>query len=187
MQDVYLLHDSISRQYLVRGNNGYLLIDTGLKNNYTNLLKRLEKIGVDESTLEFVIITHADGDHFGCLAQLMDKYPAMVAASSELEAASIKRGESSRPLKANGVKKFLYALISPLFACKPAEIHRILQPGEVFPYLGGLEILDTKGHTPEHISLWSKSTKTLFSGDSIVINGQSLSPSAGSKDRKSVV
>ena len=180
LDDVQALHDSISRQYLVRGINGYLLIDTGLQNNYTKLLKCLTQSGIDKIKLELTIITHADGDHFGCLAQLMDAFPAMITASSAVEAAAINKGESSRPLKAKGIKKLLYALLAPLFGCKPAEIHRSLHTGEVFPYLGGLEVLDTKGHTPEHISLWSKSTRTLFSGDSIVINGRTLSPSAGS-------
>ena len=180
LSDVLVLHDSISRQYLVHGISGYLLIDTGLKNNYTKLIKSLTQAGVGENKLDLVIITHADGDHFGCLAQLMSSFPAAVTASSEVEAASINKGISSRPLKAKGIKKLLYAMAAPLFTCKPAEIRRILHPGDIFDYLGGLEILDTKGHTPEHISLWSKSTRTLFSGDSIVFNGRSLSPSVGS-------
>lgn len=180
IDDVLIFPDSIGRQYLLKGKSGYLLIDTGLRNNYTKLLNFLRKSNVNPDKIELVVITHADGDHFGCLDLLLRDYPALVSAASEVEAAAIAKGESSRPLKVRGLKKSLYGLIGPLFASKPAQIKRILHPGEVFPYMGGLEILDTRGHTPEHISLWSQSTRTLFCGDSIRFNGSLLSPSTGS-------
>jgi glyoxylase-like metal-dependent hydrolase (beta-lactamase superfamily II) len=180
IDDVLVFPESIGRQYLVKGKSGYLLVDTGLRNNYTKLLSFLKKSGINPKEIELVVITHADGDHFGCLDLLLRDHPSLVSAASEVEASAISKGESSRPLKAKGLKKALYGLIGPLFASQPAQIKRILHPGEVFPYLGGLEVLDTRGHTPEHVSLWSQSTRTLFCGDSIKINGPLLSPSTGS-------
>jgi glyoxylase-like metal-dependent hydrolase (beta-lactamase superfamily II) len=109
----------------------------------------------------------------------MQNHPEIVSCASEIEARSIERGESSRELRAKGFRKLLFSLASSMFSSPPAKIHRILAVGEEFPYLGCLEILDTRGHTPGHISLWSSTTRTLFSGDSIRIDGNSLSPSRG--------
>jgi glyoxylase-like metal-dependent hydrolase (beta-lactamase superfamily II) len=168
-----------SHQYLVKGTSGYLLIDTGMSTNYAHLTNYLQANEITPSDLEMTIITHADGDHFGCLHKLMINSPGNVSCASQIEADAIRLGQSSRPMKAKGIRKLLFSMISPLFRAKPAEVNRILQPGDEFPYLGGLEVLDTRGHTPGHISLWSKTTRTLFSGDSIIIRGNVLSPSTG--------
>ncbi|MHC1741053.1 MAG: MBL fold metallo-hydrolase [Anaerolineaceae bacterium] len=177
--NVIQIPSSISRQYLVEGSSGYLLIDTGLSNNYTHLIKFLDKSKIPLNSIELVVITHADGDHFGCLSILQKDMPSMISAASTIEAEAIRQGESSRELHPSALAKVLISLLSPMFKANPARIDRILTFGEELPYLGGLEILDTNGHTPNHISLWSQSTRTLFSGDSIRINGNNLSPSIG--------
>lgn len=170
----------ISNQYIVEGNDGFLLIDTGLRNNYTNLVNFLSRQRISAQQLKMVIITHADGDHFGCLDLLVNNSTAkLTTAASEIEAEAIGKGESSRPLKAKGFQKFILDLIIPLFASKPVKITKFLTPGEILPFLGGLKVLDTAGHTPGHISLWSESEKILFSGDSIRIQNGVPSPSNG--------
>jgi len=45
--------------------------------------------------------------------------------------------------------------------------------GQELPYCGGILILHTPGHTPGHISLYLKQSKTLIAGDSMYsVNGQ---------------
>lgn len=172
--------NGISNQYIVPGNEGFLLIDTGLRSNYTNLVNFLSRQRISAQQLKMVVITHADGDHFGCLDLLVSNSTAKLStASSEIEAAAIGKGESSRPLKAKGLQKFILDMTIPLFSSKPVKITKILLPGEILPFLGGLKVLDTSGHTPGHISLWSESQKILFSGDSIRIQNGVPSPSSG--------
>jgi glyoxylase-like metal-dependent hydrolase (beta-lactamase superfamily II) len=169
----------IGNHFLVKGTDGYLLIDTGLRNNYAKLVKLLNNHQIKLTDIKMIVITHADGDHFGCLDLLQSASPAIVCAASEIEAESIRKGVSSRPMKVKGLAKLFFSLTGALFASKPAQIQRILKPGDVLPYLGGLQILDTKGHTPGHLSLWSEKEKILFGGDSVrVINGV-FSPSTG--------
>lgn len=178
-QEIYLLPPTVAHQYLVAGQNGYLLVDVGMPKDYGHLKKFLIKKNISLSQIELVVITHADGDHFGCLAEMQDNTPSIVTAASELEAKAIQAGESSRPLKGKGFLKLLFNLAAPLFRSRPAKIDRILTVGEIMPFLGGLEVLDTRGHTPGHLSLWSESTRTLFAGDSIQIRGKNLLPSSG--------
>jgi glyoxylase-like metal-dependent hydrolase (beta-lactamase superfamily II) len=170
---------NVSRQYLINGSTGFLLIDTGLRQNYNRLINFIRKQNVSLKDIKIILITHADGDHFGCLDLLLAACPNAISAASEIEAKAIMSGNTSRPLKLTGARKVFGGLLRTVFATKPAQINRILKIGETLPYLGSLEVLDTKGHTPGHISLWSETTRTLFSGDSIRINGNELSPSTG--------
>jgi glyoxylase-like metal-dependent hydrolase (beta-lactamase superfamily II) len=169
----------ISNQYLVKGQNGYLLIDTGLPNSYTKITKYLLLNGISLSEIELIVITHADADHFGGLPRIQADRPSIISSSSLIEAEAIRKGESSRKLKKVGIKGILASLLWSPFRSKLAHIERILEIGEELPYMGGLEIIDSSGHTPGHISLWSKTTRTLFCGDSISIHGKTLSPSTG--------
>jgi glyoxylase-like metal-dependent hydrolase (beta-lactamase superfamily II) len=180
MNEIFEIPPIVSHQYLVSGVSGYLLIDTGLPNNFEHLRTFLQGKKLSFADIEMIVITHADGDHFGCLSRIQKEYPSLISASSQLEADAISIGKSSRELKSKYLfKRILTNIISPLFSTDPARIERILTIGEELPYLGGLEIIDSLGHTPGHISLWSKSTRTLFSGDSIRINHNKLSPSSG--------
>ncbi len=61
---------------------------------------------------------------------------------------------------------------------QPARIDKLLDEGESFDFLGGLVVLSTPGHTPGHISLYSRSTGILFAGDSIQIVNNEPRPSA---------
>ena len=47
------------------------------------------------------------------------------------------------------------------------DIDRSLNGGEVFPVAGGLVVINTPGHTPGSISLFSPDYKILFAGDLI--------------------
>lgn len=38
--------------------------------------------------------------------------------------------------------------------------------------VGGLEVLDTPGHTPGSLSLWDPQTRSLFTGDNVLYDGR---------------
>ena len=44
----------------------------------------------------------------------------------------------------------------------------IIAEGQTLPILGGLQVLETPGHTPNHISLFAPTAGILFCGDSMV-------------------
>ena len=54
--------------------------------------------------------------------------------------------------------------------------------GQILPVLGGLRVIETPGHTPGHISLYSASTGILFCGDSIVSGEAGLRGSSGANN-----
>jgi glyoxylase-like metal-dependent hydrolase (beta-lactamase superfamily II) len=177
---VFEIPPIVSHQYLIKGTTGYLLIDTGLSINYAHLLRSLRSSNISPKSIELVVITHADGDHSGSLARLQGLLSSsLTSAASQIETEAIRKGLSSRLIKPKFFLKPYYAITDRLFSAQPATIDRVLPIGEELPYLGGLTVLDSSGHTPSHISLWSESTRILFCGDSIKIKGSLLSPSTG--------
>ena len=56
----------------------------------------------------------------------------------------------------------------------PVCADEILSEGQILPVLGGLRVVETSGHTPGHISLFSPTIGILFTGDSIVSRKEGL-------------
>jgi glyoxylase-like metal-dependent hydrolase (beta-lactamase superfamily II) len=137
--------------------------------------------GMDVKALRLILITHADGDHYGGLAALKALATKAVICASQPEADAMAEGRMSRELITKGIQKFLYNLISPMFKSTPVKVDRVIKPGDSFDWLGGLVALDSKGHTPGHLSFYSKSTGILFAGDSVLVHGDKLVPAHGSK------
>jgi glyoxylase-like metal-dependent hydrolase (beta-lactamase superfamily II) len=153
--------------YLITEPDGLTLIDTGLSRHFNvtlHAIKRLDRSPVD---LKRIIITHADGDHMGALADLKAICGAR-AYANPIEAQAIEKATPSRELKIQGVRAQLFKLAQPFFKAKPAHIDELLESGQVLPILGGLRVINTPGHTPGHISLYAPAAKILFCGDSMV-------------------
>lgn len=66
---------------------------------------------------------------------------------------------------------------SLIMKARPIPADEIIKEGQILPVLGGLHVLETAGHTPGHISLFSPSTGILFTGDSIISHHEELSRS----------
>jgi hydroxyacylglutathione hydrolase len=66
--------------YLLKTEEGYFLIDTGLTKTRGQLEEELEAAGCHPGDLKLIIITHGHTDHTGNAAYLRDRYGAKVAA-----------------------------------------------------------------------------------------------------------
>ena len=57
--------------YIVRGNDGYLLIDTGWDGEaLASLQKQLTKIGIGFEDITQIVVTHSHPDHYGLASRL---------------------------------------------------------------------------------------------------------------------
>jgi len=175
---VFRSRSLFANQFILRSGEQSLVIDVGLPGFGQHLLGTIQKTGADPHTLAAILITHADGDHFGALAEIRAVNPAPVYASPQ-EAEAIQKGVSSRALKPRGFEKFLYSAVSPLYRPSAGVVDHLLEPGQILPFWDGLQVLDTRGHTPQHVSFFAIEHGVLFSGDSIQIAGKKLLPSSG--------
>ena len=165
-------------QYLILEPGDLTLVDTGLRGNHKKVLQAIANLGFRPPDLRRILITHADGDHYGALNPLCAATGARVYASP-IEANAIRYGTSSRELRPGGLARIPLALAGLLIRSERATVDETLLPGARLPLLGGLDVLDTSGHTPGHLSFYSPATGVLFAGDSIVVHDRALGPSVG--------
>jgi metallo-beta-lactamase class B len=80
--DVALLGDRGTVIYVLKTAAGVMLIDSGYSTRVESLLlPSLAKLGVDPTTIKYVLITHGHPDHFGGAVYLQQHYGARVVAS----------------------------------------------------------------------------------------------------------
>ena len=160
-------------QYLILEPGDLTLVDTGMPGNHKKIFAVMARQGLRPQDLRRILITHADPDHYGALNEVRQAGGARVCASAA-EAEAIRRGASSRQIHPTGLARLFLGVMGRFFRLAPAAVDEILVPGTHLPLLGGLEVLDTAGHTPGHLSFYSPSTGVLFAGDSITVRGRGL-------------
>ena len=166
--NVHLIPNIVANPYLIIDPDGLTLIDAGLPGNHKKILKYISDLGHTPTDLKRIIITHADIDHIGSLSALKKASGAQIL-TSKIEAEAMAQGKPSRQIQSGMVlRKVLMGIMLHFMPPIAVEADVILNEGQILPVLGGLRVVETPGHTPGHISLFSPSTGILFTGDSIV-------------------
>jgi glyoxylase-like metal-dependent hydrolase (beta-lactamase superfamily II) len=86
------------------------------------------------------------------------------------------RGGSSRPVN-RGIGRFqafMIRLMGKYLKPTPIQVDEMLADGQVLAVLGGLQVVETPGHSPGHLSFFIPSLRALFCGDSMKSNDKGL-------------
>ncbi|PNQ82078.1 MBL fold metallo-hydrolase [Paenibacillus sp. F4] len=137
-----------------------VLIDTGFPGQIEDLRVAMEKVGVSFDKLKVVILTHQDVDHIGSLPEILQECGSHIKVyAHELDKPYIQ-GEI--PLLKDG------HLENP----PKGKVDATLIDGQELAFCGRIRVIHTPGHTPGHISLYLRQSKTLIAGDSMYsVNG----------------
>jgi glyoxylase-like metal-dependent hydrolase (beta-lactamase superfamily II) len=170
--------------YLVRGEAGYLLVDTGWGTDqaWDSFLSQLAEIKIEVRDISSILITHAHPDHLGLSGRLQKLSKAKVAMH-RLESATIAPRYDmthfipgiEKWFRINGVPEneittFSNSFLGFMVVSDPAEINVMLNGGEMISVgLFSFKVLWTPGHTPGHICLYEPNKKLLISGDHIMM------------------
>jgi len=174
VQNVHLIPNVIANPYLIIEPASLTLIDSGIPGSEKKILKYIAGLGYEPKYLKRILITHADFDHIGGLAALKKISGANVYAS-KIEAEAIGNGRSSRQLKPEKLlSKIIYALANRYAKTAPVQVDDFLVGGQMLAVLGGLQVIETSGHTPGHLSFFAPSANILFVGDSMVSDDNGL-------------
>ncbi|BDI29259.1 MBL fold metallo-hydrolase [Capsulimonas corticalis] len=144
--------------YLVRDDDGLILIDAGLPGSEKEILAAAKDLG---KPITRIVLTHAHQDHVGSLDALAAALPnaeiLMGARESRIFAGdlTIDPSEPQTPPKGG---------ITPS-KLTPA---RLLSEGD---RVGPLEVIATPGHTPGHLALFDTRDRSLIGGDSFQVVG----------------
>ncbi|MCZ8511800.1 MBL fold metallo-hydrolase [Paenibacillus filicis] len=148
---------------LLKDERDAILVDTGIPGQLEVIRQALERQGLPFGKLTKIIITHQDLDHVGSLPDLVN------ASGGHLE---VLAHELSKPYILGEAP-----LIKRGITVQASKVDVTLQDGDLLPYCGGIRVIFTPGHTPDHICLYHVPSKTLISGDALTsVDGVLMPP-----------
>jgi glyoxylase-like metal-dependent hydrolase (beta-lactamase superfamily II) len=172
---VHRFRDTSSNVYLLASDPGLAMIDTGAGRDVTKIVDQLDAAGHSLSELHTIVLTHAHGDHAGGLSELARRSGARILAH-RLEVPYV---EGTQSLPAGSFLQRLMKWITDLMSRQQrCQVDQALEEGDVIPFLGGVQVLHTPGHTPGSICLYRQECGLLFCGD-LFFNGNLLTGRSG--------
>ena len=170
--------------YLVQGNKGYLLVDSGWNTDesFAALKKGLAEIGADFKDISQILVTHVHPDHYG-MAGRIKKLSGATIAMHHIEKEFIEPRyvsmeellhQTDRMLVANGVPQdemvsLRDATVGLEQYIVPTPPDKTLHDGETITTgMFTFRVVWTPGHSSGHICLYEPERKVLLSGDHIL-------------------
>jgi glyoxylase-like metal-dependent hydrolase (beta-lactamase superfamily II) len=154
---------------------GLTLIDTGFAGSSQQIVDFIHKIGRKPEEIGLIILTHDHLDHTGGLKRLRPLTQAKVAAHR----VDVFIPEKTIPYPAGNVIGLLlrtlgFSSLRREFVLGADSVDTILEGGEVFDVLGGLQVISTPGHTAGSISLYAPKYRLFIVGDALNKRGDML-------------
>jgi glyoxylase-like metal-dependent hydrolase (beta-lactamase superfamily II) len=153
--------------YLIRGEDGWTLVDTGLKGFQRHIRSALARLGSSWGDIKRIFITHCHIDHVGGLPAVQQKVNATTYAH-RLDAPVI-RGDWPVPYpnrQALGLAdRFVLARIKAS-VLTPARVDVELTDSQTLDQvLLGAQVVHLPGHSHGHSGLYLPNEQTLIGGD----------------------
>lgn len=155
----------VGRVYMNDDPDGITIIDTGLDLAANRIISQLSAAGRKPTDVKRILITHAHPDHIGGLPKLKEATGAeVICAAGERP---VVEGKIPIPTPSRERQSGIWRMISlPSQTAKGTPVDRELIGGDVLPeVMGGLHVLSTPGHAPDHIAFWQPDRKLLIIGD----------------------
>lgn len=168
----------ISNIYLIEMEKGYLLIDTGYREQFGPFERALKKKGIALEDITYVFITHVHDDHVGFLNQLLERTKGKVILHPE-SVERLKAGQNSFDGGCSSVVAWIFCQLMKLFG----KGEHLFQPVEAFDRyilvtketqsdiekMLSAKIIALPGHTKDSMALLFDN-RALFCGDA-AMNG----------------
>jgi len=151
--------------YLVRTDDGFILIDTGRTNKRGAIEKELESAGCQPGNLTVIVLTHGDFDHCGNAAYLRRKFGTKIAMHKD-DSGMVERGDMLwNRNKQNILIRIIFKLFFRLSKSDRFKPDLYIDEGYDFSGYGfDAKVLDIPGHSKGSIGILTASGD-LFCGD----------------------
>lgn len=166
---------------LLRDEDGYTLVDTGMIGQFAELESTLEGMNASLSDIKRVIVTHQDIDHIGNLGALLDAIPGLEVWAHADEIPYLTGAQpliKFTPERRAMLPAPILALADQLLMQLPEiNISRTLADGDILPLQGGTQVIHTPGHTPGHLCLYFGEQQFLLAADELrVVDDELVGP-----------
>ena len=171
------LGNRVVNNYLIDGEDGYILIDTGYANGIRRFRRKIQKAGIDPKEIRLIFLTHAHDDHAGFLNDVLAATDARVILHPKA-VEGLRRGQNSFEGGCSSGLAYLFCLVLALLGkgahryppLREEFMDRLIPLGsEAFETMElPFRIVETPGHTADHISLVKDDI--MFCGDA-AMNG----------------
>ncbi len=173
--DLHCVNVGMTTVYLLKGEEGYLVIDTGFARDYPKFRDELAREGIELDEIKALLLTHGHDDHAGFAARLIEETGARLLVhrrSLPLLSGKQKTGADLHSLNA---RIFVLALLYSLVTQRDLEYPPVI-PGENDVILEGddaqvlralgfdAEVIATPGHSEDSISVVTPGGR-VFCGD----------------------
>jgi glyoxylase-like metal-dependent hydrolase (beta-lactamase superfamily II) len=156
----------VTNCYLLKADEGYVLVDTGYDREWDAFRRELARVGVGFSDLRYLILTHHHDDHAGLLNQLVAQNPRIKIVMSERARDPLAKGRNDWSKGGGYINRRINALIAlmrlfgkwtqtfPPYMTREDDILVTEEAGlrELGIGLDG-KIVKTTGHSPDCISV----------------------------------
>ncbi|MBA2942580.1 MBL fold metallo-hydrolase [Paenibacillus sp. CGMCC 1.16610] len=130
-----------------------ILFDTGIPGQLELIRAAFQELSIPFEKLTKIIITHQDMDHIGSLPALVEAFGDQVQVLAHETAVPYLAGE--------------IPLVKSKKLAPPVKVDVALKDGDILPFVGGIRVVYTPGHTPDHTSYYHIPSKTLIAGDAL--------------------
>jgi glyoxylase-like metal-dependent hydrolase (beta-lactamase superfamily II) len=167
-----------------------VLVDAGLPGMAGKFVNAIKQAGVSLEKIGKVIITHHDLDHLGSLRDLQELAQNSFEVLAHADEVPYIQGEKIpvklTPKMLAQMEEMMKGMpeenrkammgMGEVIAKQKLKVARAVGDGEELPCCGGIQIIYTPGHTPGHICLYHKASKTLIAGDLLFAEKGKLGP-----------
>ena len=144
-------HELTINPVAVETTRGLVIADVGLPGGESQIAVHLDDMGYDWSDVWAIVLTHHDGDHVGALRAVRERTDAVVFAHRGEAPYVDGRNDPIKGGESVGV---------------PVDVE--LTDGTTFHTgAGPMEVVETPGHSPGHVSLYFPESGLLVSGDAL--------------------
>jgi len=152
----------IGNCYIVKIDDGFILIDTGRTSKLAKLEKELDVAGCKPGNLNLIILTHGDFDHTGNCAYLRDKFATKIAMHND-DSGMVERGDMFwNRKKGNSLMRMIVNVLFRIRKFKPD--FTIGEGYDLSEYGLNAKVLSLPGHSKGSIGVLTAGGD-LFCGD----------------------
>lgn len=156
-----------TRAFIIDGDEGLTLIDTGLPKRTSMFVEGIQSIGRSVSDIRAILLTHSHADHAGNAAQLtLDSGAELYCSAADTPAVQGAVKAPTPPFLDRTPLQILKPLFGLMPASEPVTVDHQIKIGERSPLPEDLVAYGSPGHTPGHLSYrLERSGGILFVGD----------------------